>query len=247
MSHSLRLGVNVDHIATVRNARGTPYPDPLEAARLAVKGGADSITIHLREDRRHIRDADVGRMIAGAGVPVNLEMAVTDEMVAIAVRERPAFVCLVPERREEVTTEGGLDVAGHAGRVREACSALAAAGIQVSLFIDADPAQLSAAVASGAPHIEIHTGRYCDAPDLEAQLSECLQIARFARQAAAAGLEVHAGHGLHLGNVGPIAAMPEIVELNIGHALIARALAVGMAAAVAEMRQAMDLGRLGVA
>ncbi|MCH9829151.1 MAG: pyridoxine 5'-phosphate synthase [Gammaproteobacteria bacterium] len=235
---AIHLGVNVDHVATIRQARGTSYPDPVSAALLAREAGADSITLHLREDRRHIQDHDVERLLARQAMPVNLEMAVAPEIIELACRWKPAFACLVPERRAELTTEGGLDVAGQAGRIREACARLADAGIVVSLFIDADPRQLDATLASGAPHIEIHTGGYADreGPEREQELA---RIREFSRSAAREGLEVHAGHGLTVENVGPIAAIPEIVELNIGHAIVARSLFVGMAAAVAEMRQAM--------
>lgn len=239
----VRLGVNVDHVATVRQARGTAYPDPVEAALLAARSGADSITIHLREDRRHIQDHDLRRLLPLSPVPVNLEMAVTPEMVAIAVAAQPKYVCLVPERREERTTEGGLDVAGQRAAVRDACARLADAGILVALFIAADPAQLDATLRCGAPQIEIHTGGYADAIDAETCDAERARIAEFARTAQTAGLEVHAGHGLTVANVGPIAAVPEIVELNIGHALIARALFTGLPAAIAEMRAAMDRAR----
>lgn len=243
MRKQVRLGVNVDHVATIRQARGTAYPDPVEAARLAVKAGAASITIHLREDRRHIQDHDVARMIRGSKVPVNLEMAVTPSMVRIACRARPKYCCLVPERRKELTTEGGLDVAGALPAVRAACRKLARAGIQVALFIDPDPHQLAAAQRTGAPHLEIHTGTYADATAPEARLRELWRIALFARVAAEAGFEVHAGHGLNLDNVGPIAAIPEIVELNIGHSIVARALHVGFAQAVREMKRAMEAAR----
>jgi pyridoxine 5-phosphate synthase len=243
----IRLGVNIDHAATLRQARGTAYPDPVEAALLAASAGADSITLHLREDRRHIQDQDVERLLPRSPVPVNLEMAVTAEMVAFACRLKPHYVCLVPERREERTTEGGLDVAGHRADVAAACARLAAAGIEVSLFIDAEARQLEAALACKAPHIEIHTGRYADALTVNAQSGELEQIAAFARQARAAGLEVHAGHGLNLENVAPVAVIPEIVELNIGHAIIGRAVFVGLPAAVAEMRRAMAEARYGLA
>lgn len=239
---SLRLGVNIDHVATVRQARGTVYPDPVEAGLMAASGGAHSLTIHLREDRRHIQDDDVFRLVARSPVPVNLEIAVTDEMIALACQARPAFACLVPEKRQEITTEGGLDVAGHAAAVTQACTRLRQAGVVPALFIDADPAQLAASLATGAPHIEIHTGRYADAEG-DAQHHELLRIRDFARAAADAGLEVHAGHGLHLQNVGAIARIPEIVELNIGHSLIARALFVGLPAAIAEMRRVMTDAR----
>ncbi len=242
----IRLGVNIDHAATLRQARGTPYPDPVEAALLAASAGADSITLHLREDRRHIQDQDVERLLPRCPVPVNLEMAVTREMVEFACRLRPQYACLVPERREERTTEGGLDVAGQQREIAAACARLAAAGIQVSLFIDAEPHQLAATLACGAPHIEIHTGGYADALTANAQTDELEKIAAFARDAHAAGLEVHAGHGLNLDNVAPIAAIPQIVELNIGHAIIGRAMFVGLPAAVAEMRRAMAEARFGL-
>jgi pyridoxine 5-phosphate synthase len=239
----IRLGVNVDHVATIRQARGTAYPDPVEAARLAARAGAASITIHLREDRRHIRDHDVARMVRRSKVPVNLEMAVTPAMVRIACREKPEFACLVPERRQELTTEGGLDVVGSLPRVRAACAKLARAGIDVALFIDPDPRQLAASLKTGAPHLEIHTGTYADAKSRAARARELARIRRFARKAAEAGFEVHAGHGLNLDNVGPIAAIPEIVELNIGHSIVARALYVGFTQATREMKRAMEKAR----
>lgn len=235
----IRLGVNVDHVATIRQARGTAFPDPVEAARLAARAGAASITIHLREDRRHIQDRDVLRMIRSCGRPVNLEMAVTPAMVSLACRSKPAYACLVPERRAELTTEGGLDVAAQLPRVRAACARLARAGIEVALFIDPVPRQLAAARKTGAPHLEIHTGAYAEARTPAARRRERARIARFARAAAAAGFEVHAGHGLNLDNVAAIAAIPEIVELNIGHSIVARALFVGFSRAVREMKQAM--------
>jgi len=246
MPNPIRLGVNVDHVATVRQARGTVYPDPVEAGVLAAGAGADSITIHLREDRRHIQDHDLSRMLRQAPVPVNLEMAVTPAMIDIAVAARPRFVCLVPERREERTTEGGLDVVSHLSAVREAVSRLAAVGSEVALFIAADFEQLEAARASGAPHLEIHTGGYADAEGALRE-AELARIAAFARTAHGQGFEVHAGHGLNVENVGPIAAIPEVVELNIGHALIARALFIGLPAAIAEMRLAMTAARADVA
>lgn len=239
---TLRLGVNIDHVATVRQARGTVYPDPVEAGLIAASAGAHSLTIHLREDRRHIQDDDVIRLIARSPVPVNLEIAVTDEMIDLACQAKPRFACLVPEKREEVTTEGGLDVLANQAAVARACARLSEAGISAALFIDADPAQLAACVATKVPHIEIHTGRYADTRG-EQQRAELNRICRFAREAADAGLEVHAGHGLHLDNVGAIACIPEIVELNIGHSIIARALFVGLPAAIAEMRRAMADGR----
>jgi pyridoxine 5-phosphate synthase len=243
MSTRLRLGVNVDHVATIRQARGTGYPDPVQAGLLAARAGADSITIHLREDRRHIQEHDVERMLAESPVPVNLEMAVTAEMVRLACKARPAFCCLVPERRRELTTEGGLDVARQLAKVRAACARLAGAGIAVALFVDPDARQLAACVKSGAPHVEIHTGTYADATRPNARARELRRITAFAEAAARAGLEVHAGHGLNLHNVAAVAAVPEIVELNIGHSIVARALYVGFPQAVKEMRQAMGKAR----
>ncbi|HEY1078220.1 MAG TPA: pyridoxine 5'-phosphate synthase [Fontimonas sp.] len=238
----IRLGVNVDHVATVRQARGTEYPDPVEAGLVAAAAGAHSITIHLREDRRHIQEHDVRRLKARCPVPINLEMAVTDEMLGFACRIKPRYVCLVPERRAELTTEGGLDVASNLRAVTDACARLARAGIEVALFIDPDRRQLAATLASGAPHIEIHTGGYAEARGRKQQ-AELKRIAAFAKQADAAGLEVHAGHGLHLDNVAAIARVAPIVELNIGHSIVARALFVGLPAAVAEMRRAMTDAR----
>jgi pyridoxine 5-phosphate synthase len=235
----VRLGVNVDHVATLRQARGVDYPDPVEAALIAEAAGADGITVHLREDRRHIQDRDVEALRRRLRVPLNLEMALAGSVVDFALRVRPPHVCLVPERREELTTEGGLDVAGHAARVRDGVGQLGAAGIRVSLFIDPDPAQIAAAVAAGAPAVELHTGDYANARD-EATLGRELQRLRAAAVAAARhGLEVHAGHGLTVANVAPIAAMPEVVELNIGHSIVARAVVIGMAAAVREMKAAL--------
>jgi pyridoxine 5-phosphate synthase len=239
----IRLGVNVDHVATVRQARGTPYPDPVEMALIAAASGADSITIHLREDRRHIQDHDLERLLPQCPVPVNLEMAVTPEMVTLACRTHPRYVCLVPERREERTTEGGLDVGTHRDAIVQACARLKGEGIAVALFVDPDLAQLEAIRATGAPHVEIHTGAYADAADEATRLAELRKIIEFARAAQAQGLEVHAGHGLNLDNVAAIAAIPEIVELNIGHALVAYAMFVGMPAAVAAMRRAMTVAR----
>jgi pyridoxine 5-phosphate synthase len=233
------LGVNIDHIATLRQARGTPYPDPVAAALLCERSGADSITLHLREDRRHIQDRDVVTLRERLVTRMNLEMAVTDEMLAFAERIRPADCCLVPERREELTTEGGLDVAGQLPRMRAACARLAAAGIRVSLFIDAVPEQIEAAAAVGAPCIEIHTGRFADAPPGAAQRVELERIETSVRLGMAAGLTVHAGHGLHYGNVRQIAAIAGIRELNIGHAIVAQAVFDGLAAAVAEMKRLM--------
>ncbi|MPW29015.1 pyridoxine 5'-phosphate synthase [Agarivorans sp. B2Z047] len=237
------LGVNVDHIATLRQARGTTYPDPVLAAGIAEMAGADGITIHLREDRRHIVDRDVAIMSQTVQTRLNLEMAVTDEMVAIACEHKPHFVCLVPEKREELTTEGGLDVVGKLEKITEAVTKLTDAGILVSLFIDADDEQIDASIASGAPFIELHTGHYADAEDEAEQQAELKKIAAAASYAADKGLKVNAGHGLHYHNVLPIAAMPEIIELNIGHAIIARAVMVGMDAAVREMKTLMVQAR----
>jgi len=236
---SLLLGVNVDHIATLRQARGTRYPDPIQAALLAEQAGADSITVHLREDRRHIQDADLPILQSLLQTRMNLELAVAEDIIAIACRIRPADCCLVPERRAELTTEGGLDVSRHFAAVADACSRFRAHGIRAGLFIDADDAQIEAAARTGAPVVELHTGGYAEAGSSEQRGAELFRIARAARLAAAAGLEVHAGHGLNYHNVGPIAAIPEIVELNIGHAIVARALFTGLAAAVADMKQLM--------
>jgi len=240
----LRHGVNIDHVATLRQARGVTYPDPLEAAVLVKNAAADSLTIHLREDRRHIQDHDLQRIRAWDGLPVNLEMAITEEMLGIAIDSKPAWVCLVPEKREELTTEGGLDVAGQLQRVREACERLQVHGIQVSLFVDADPEQITAASACRADAVELHTGHYAEAKGFSQTLSdELARIRDGAEQASVLGLNVHAGHGLTLANVGPIAAIPEIVELNNGHSIIARSVFVGLQAAVEEMRAAMDAAR----
>ena len=242
--HDLLLGVNIDHVATLRQARGTRYPDPIQAAIEAETAGADSVTLHLREDRRHIQERDVEMLHGILLTRMNLEMAVTDEMLAIAEGVRPADCCLVPERREELTTEGGLDVAGQLGRLREACARLAAAGIRVSLFIDADPAQVRASAAAGAPVIEIHTGHYADAADATARQAEYRRIAAAAELGSELGLQVNAGHGLNYQNVTPIAALPMIRELNIGHAIVARALFTGLREAVAEMKRLMVAARL---
>ena len=239
----LLLGVNIDHIATVRNARGTNYPDPVQAAFVAEQAGADGITVHLREDRRHITDRDVRILRDTIHTRMNLEMAVTDEMVGIACDIKPHFVCLVPEKRQEVTTEGGLDVAGQQDKVNAAVKQLSEAGILVSLFIDADQHQIEAAVASGAPYIEIHTGAYAEAAEGLARDAELARIARTATFAASRGLKVNAGHGLTYHNVQPIAALPEMHELNIGHAIIGRALFSGLAAAVSDMKALMREAR----
>lgn len=238
----LRLGVNIDHVATIRNARGTPWPDPLRAARLAEAAGADGITAHLREDRRHITDSDIDALsllCAEAGRPLNLEMAVTDEMLAIALRHRPHAACLVPERREEVTTEGGLAVAGHEARIAPVAKTLAEAGIRVSLFIEPTPEQVDAAQAVGAQVVEFHTGRYCHlAGDDRAVEFDRLQAA--ATRAFDLGLEVHAGHGLDYVTAAHMMAIAEVRELNIGHFLIGEAVFVGLPTAIRRMRAAMD-------
>lgn len=233
------LGVNIDHIATLRNARGTTYPDPVFAAALAEQAGADGITIHLREDRRHIKDQDVDILRQTIKTRMNLEMAVTEEMVAVACRVKPQFVCLVPENRREVTTEGGLDVAGQLDKVRSAVQRISAVGTQVSLFIDADKAQIDAAAACGAPYIEIHTGRYADATNEIQQREELERIKSAAAYAHQKGLQVNAGHGLHYHNVQAIAAIPEMVELNIGHSIVGRAVFTGLDEAVREMKRLM--------
>ncbi len=228
----IRLGVNIDHVATLRNARGGTHPDPLRAARMAVAAGADGITIHLREDRRHIRDEDVARIRAGIAVPLNLEMAATDEMLAIALAHLPHAACIVPERRAEVTTEGGLDAAAGMAGLRPIVAALSAGGVRVSLFIDPDPAQLHAAAALGAAVVELHTGAYAHARPGEL---ERLRVA--ASLAERLGLECHAGHGLDFDNVGAVAAIPQVRELNIGHFLIGEAFFDGLAPVVARMRR----------
>jgi pyridoxine 5-phosphate synthase len=233
------LGVNIDHVATLRQARGTRYPDPIQAAIEAEQAGADAITLHLREDRRHIQDRDVEMLSDILQTRMNLEMAVTDEMLAIAGRIRPADCCLVPERREELTTEGGLDVAGQKARMQDACAQLAEAQVQVSLFIDADLAQIDAAAEVGAPVIEIHTGHFADAETPAQRESELAKIVTAVEHGRNIGLQVNAGHGLHYHNVQAIAALPGIRELNIGHAIIARAVFSGLQPAVREMKQLM--------
>jgi pyridoxine 5-phosphate synthase len=251
MSERLRLGVNIDHVATIRNARGVAYPDPMRAAIVALDAGADGITAHLREDRRHISDDDIARlsaMLRERERPLNLEMAVTSEMLEIALKHRPPAVCLVPERREERTTEGGLDVAGGHNWIAPFVEKLREAGSRVSLFIGADPLQIEAASRTGAEVVELHTGAFCDAArDGEAEQSVSLlrALEAGARQAALLGLEVHAGHGIDYETVAPIAAMPEVRELNIGHFLVGEAIFVGLAPAVAEMRRRMDAARSG--
>ena len=242
MTRRVRLGVNIDHVATVRNARGGAHPDPARAAKLALQAGADGITAHLREDRRHITDADI-EVLSGLCVradrPLNLEMAVTEEMLAIALRHRPHAACLVPERREEVTTEGGLAVAGQEARIAPVVERLAEAGVRVSLFIEPAAAQVAAAQAVGAQVVEFHTGRYCHLPP-EARGTEFQRLAAAAAQAQALGLEVHAGHGLDYDTAAEVLAIPEIVELNIGHFLIGEAVFSGLELAIRRMRAAMD-------
>jgi pyridoxine 5-phosphate synthase len=238
----IQLGVNIDHVATLRQARGGRSPDPLLAALLAEQAGADSITLHLREDRRHIQDRDVEAFRGALQTHMNLELAATAPMLDIAVRIQPEDACLVPERREELTTEGGLDVASQPAAIAAACTRLAAAGVRVALFIDPEPAQVEAALRAGARAIELHTGAYAEARGAR-QASELGRLAVAARHAAACGLIVHAGHGLDYPNVQPVAAIPEIVELNIGHAIVARALFTGLAAAVAEMKRLMCAAR----
>ena len=237
------LGVNIDHVATLRQARGTSYPDPVSAALICEQAGAEGITLHLREDRRHIQDADVYRMRKALKTRMNLEIAVTDEMIEIAKNVKPHHICFVPEKREEVTTEGGLDVVGHFEDVRKATQELTAIGCDVSLFIDADFAQIDAAVACGAPTIEIHTGAYADAETPEKQQNELERIVKGAEYAASKGLVVNAGHGLHLENVTPIAQIPQIHELNIGHSIIADAVFIGLAEAVKQMKAVIKAAR----
>ena len=235
---TLLLGVNIDHVATIRQARGTDYPSVLQAAAVAEEAGADAITVHLREDRRHIQDEEVEALCRQVSTRVNLEMAITDEMLAIAERNRPADVCLVPEKRQELTTEGGLDVIAQFPAVRGACARLRDAGIRVSLFIDPDPAQLQAAADCGAPVVELHTGTYAEETG-EKQAPELQRLVRASEIGEDLGLQVNAGHGLHYENVRPIVEIPQLVELNIGHAIVARALFVGLGQAVREMRTLM--------
>ncbi len=239
----IQLGVNVDHIATLRQARGTRYPDPVEAAALAERAGADSITVHLREDRRHIQERDVRLLAETLQTRMNLEMAVTDAMLDFAVMLAPADCCLVPERREELTTEGGLDVVAQQDAVAAACRRLSAVGTRVSLFVDPDALQLEAAYQTGAPVVELHTGNYADAGNQADAARELARISEAAHYAAGLGLRVHAGHGLNYHNVLPVAAIGEILELNIGHAIIARAALDGMTVAVRRMRDLLDQAR----
>ncbi|AXS40244.1 pyridoxine 5'-phosphate synthase [Breoghania sp. L-A4] len=243
---SLRLGINIDHVATLRNARGGALPDPLRAALLAQEAGADGITAHLREDRRHIRDDDIARLMETIDIPLNFEMAATDEMRAIALEHRPHAACIVPEKREERTTEGGLDAVGGHNALRPLVGALEDAGIRVSLFIEPDKRQLDAALALGAPVVELHTGAYCDAAmafDETARRAHLARIEEAASHGAAIGLEVHAGHGLSFDTVADIARLPQIMELNIGHFLIGEAVFTGLGAAIAEMRRRMVAAR----
>jgi pyridoxine 5-phosphate synthase len=238
----IRLGVNIDHVATIRNARGGKFPDPVRAAKLAAQAGADGITAHLREDRRHISDEDIERLSTEIDLPLNLEMAATNEMLEIALRHRPHAVCIVPEKREERTTEGGIDAARQQQRLAPFVKQLSAAGVRVSLFIEADREQLDAAVALGAPVVELHTGAYCNAGNL--QREEILQALRpAASYGAASGLEIHAGHGLTYDSVAPIASIPEIRELNIGHFLVGEAIFVGLEQSIRQMRDLMNEAR----
>ncbi|PKU23100.1 pyridoxine 5'-phosphate synthase [Telmatospirillum siberiense] len=243
MTGSLRLGVNIDHVATIRNARGGKHPDPVRAASLAADSGADGITAHLREDRRHISDDDIDRLMDAINLPLNLEMAATPEMAEIALRHKPNAVCIVPERREERTTEGGLDVIGGQAALRPLVGALGEAGIRVSLFIEPDLRQIDAARAVGAPVIELHTGAYCDAAFGPHRERELARVVAAAAHAEAVGLECHAGHGLSFETVLPIAQIPTIVELNIGHFLIGEAIFIGLEDAIRQMRQLMNQAR----
>lgn len=243
MSRSLRLGINIDHVATIRNARGCGYPDPVRAAKLAADAGADGITAHLREDRRHITDTDILRLCDEIALPLNLEMAATDEMLKIALRHKPHAACIVPEKREERTTEGGLDVIGGFEHLKPMIGKLADAGIRVSLFIEPDVKALDAAHALGAPVVELHTGSYCDAPAGSEREAQFARIVGAAAYAATLGLECHAGHGLTFETVKPVAAISTIRELNIGHFLVGEAIFVGLEASIQEMRRLMDEAR----
>ncbi len=242
-SGKIYLGVNVDHVATLREARGTRYPDPVQAAYIAQDAGADSITIHLREDRRHIQDHDVERLRTTLTVPMNLEMAATAQMLKIATQIKPEECCLVPERREELTTEGGLDVAGNSEFLSEFCGSLKAADIRVALFIDPEPVQIEAAIKVGAAVIELHTGRYADARSAQRRTDELVRLQQTAASSYVLGLQVNAGHGLHYHNVQPVAAIPELSTLNIGHAIVGRALMTGLADAVREMKRLLCAAR----
>lgn len=242
MKQHLRLGVNIDHVATLRNARGGTHPDPIKAALLAREAGGDGITAHLREDRRHIRDADIARLMAEVNLPLNFEMAATAEMQALALQHRPHAACIVPEKREERTTEGGLDVLAHEAALAEFIAPLRAAGIRVSMFVAPDRAQLEACARIGAPVVELHTGHYAELDD-DAQEAEWEKLRDAALHGQALGLEIHAGHGLTFANVAPIAALPEIRELNIGHFLMGEAIFTGLIPAIREMRRRMDEAR----
>lgn len=246
MATHLRLGVNIDHVATIRNARGGPHPDPVRAAEIAEAAGADGITIHLREDRRHIRDGDLEAIRKATRLPINLEMAATEEMTAIATAFRPHAACIVPERREERTTEGGLNVAGLHNQIAPIVSVLKTSGARVSLFIEPDPVQIAVAEVLGAPVVELHTGRYAELwheGGAEAAASELERLQLAAADARRRGIEPHAGHGLTFENVGPVAAIPELAELNIGHFLVGEAIFIGLDAAIREMRRRMDIAR----
>lgn len=248
MTNDLRLGVNIDHVATVRNARGTDYPDPVRAAKLAEQAGADGITAHLREDRRHIRDRDIEALMDNLAIPLNFEMAATEEMQAIALRHKPHAVCIVPERREELTTEGGLNVARAQNSLAGFVGPLVDVGCRVSLFIGADEAQVEASARVGAAVVELHSGAYCDLfheGKLEDSAAELERITNMARYAHSLGLEVHIGHGITYDTVKPLAALPEAMELNIGHFLIGESMFVGLEASIAEMRRLMDEARQG--
>lgn len=243
MSRDLRLGVNVDHVATLRNARGGSHPDPLRAARISAEAGADGITAHLREDRRHITDADLEHLARDVGLPLNMEMAATEEMLEIALRLRPHAACIVPEHREERTTEGGLDAAGGREHLVRYVGRLGEAGVRVSLFVEPEARQLEAARGLGAAAVELHTGAYCHACVGAGGRGELQRLQRAAAEAGRLGLECHAGHGLDIDNVGPVAAIPEVVELNIGHFLVGEAVFVGLEQAIGRMRAAMDEAR----
>ena len=239
----IKLGVNIDHVATLRQARLTRYPEPVQAALIAEQAGADSITIHLREDRRHIQERDVEMLKDVLSIPINLEMAVTDDMLAFAEKFQPAYCCFVPERREELTTEGGLEVAGQPDKVRAACARLQANGSKISLFIDADARQIDAAVSAGADMIEIHTGHYADCVDSQSRQAEFHKIEQAVEHAAQTSLQINAGHGLHYHNVKPVASLEQVAELNIGHSIIARAVFSGLHQAVKDMKTLMDEAR----
>lgn len=243
---NILLGVNIDHVATLRQARGTVYPEPIQAALVAEQAGADGITAHLREDRRHIQDRDIFLLREMLHTRLNMEMAVTDEMVALATKVKPYACCLVPEKREELTTEGGLDIAGNLKRMQWACDVLKSSDIEVSLFIDPDKSQIDAAVKAGAPVVELHTGCYADAKNPVQQDKELTRIREAAYYAHSAGLQVNAGHGLHFYNVEKICAIPEIIELNIGHSIIAQALFSGLSQTVKDLKHIMRQARLGV-